>query len=96
MSNRRSDAEYAELQTAFEAGDWHPIGEPTEGVGSRITLKGGRPAGRKSPAGNTPTTSVRLPADIKASLDRQADIENVKPAEIIRRAIVEYIDRHPA
>jgi predicted transcriptional regulator len=39
---------------------------------------------------------VRLPVDIKARLDARAASEDVKPAEIIRRALVEYLDRHPA
>ncbi len=50
-----------------------------------------------SPArGRTPITSVRLPVDIEARLDARAVTEDAKPAEIIRRALVEYFDRHPA
>ena len=47
-------------------------------------------------AGKTPSTTVRLPADIKVGVDARAAAENVKSAEIIRRAVVEYLERHPA
>ena len=95
-TRRRTDAEYAELQADIEAGAWLPVSEPVAGTGAQVVLKGGRPAGRKLPSGNTPTTSVRLPVDIKARLNDRAAAEDVKPAEIIRRALVEYLDRHPA
>lgn len=94
MTTRRTD--YDALQADFEAGNWAPAAAPAEGPGAQIRLKGGRPAGRRTPAGNTPTTSVRLPADIKTRLDARAADEAVKPAEIIRRALVEYLDRHSA
>lgn len=93
MSTRRTDAEYAAMASEFEAGDREAAGPPTAGPGATIRLKNGRPAGRKIPAGNTPTTSVRLPVDVKARLDARAAEEAVKPAEIIRRALVEYLDR---
>ena len=48
------------------------------------------------PPGPHPITSVRLPVDIEARLDARAVTEDAKPAEIIRRALVEYFDRHPA
>ncbi|HMS76380.1 CopG family transcriptional regulator [Gordonia sp. (in: high G+C Gram-positive bacteria)] len=51
---------------------------------------------RRSPGGNAPTTSVLLPADIRARLESRAAAKGVKPAEIMRRALVKYLDRHSA
>lgn len=93
MSTRRTDAEYAAMADEFKAGNWQPVAPPTIGPGDAVKLKNGRPVGRKQPAGNTPTTSVRLPAEVKARLDARAADESVKPAEVIRRALVEYLDR---
>lgn len=91
---RRSDDEYQAMSDAFQAGEWRPVGEPVVGPGAFVKLKEGRPAGRREAGGNTPTTSVRLPQDIRDALDAQATEERVKPAEIIRRALVEYLERH--
>lgn len=94
--NPLEGVDYDALQADVEAGNWRAAGPPVEGAGARIRLKSGRPSGRRTPEGNTPTTSVRLPVDIKARLDTQAAVEQVKPAEVIRRALVEYLDRHSA
>ncbi|WP_422558671.1 hypothetical protein [Gordonia sp. (in: high G+C Gram-positive bacteria)] len=37
-----------------------------------------------------------MPTEIKSRLDARAASEDVRPAEIIRRALIEYLDRHPA
>ena len=64
--------------------------EPAPGSFSKAA---GRPM--KFRAG-TPDYFRSAAVDIKARLDDRAAAEDVKPAEIIRRALVEYLDRHPA
>lgn len=104
MAHRRlTDAEYAEMAEDYAT---NPL-TADEVVGplevnldhpdvAAAVLRAGRPAGGGPAQGRTPTTSVRLPVDIKTRLDQRAATEDVKPAEIIRRALVEYLDRHPA
>ncbi|MCV7192413.1 CopG family ribbon-helix-helix protein [Mycolicibacterium brumae] len=99
--HRLTDAEYAEMAADYAA---NPL-RSDEMVGPVVinpdhpdvaVLRTGRPAGGGTPQGRTPTTSVRLPVDIKTRLDAQAVAEDVKPAEIIRRALIEYLERHTA
>ncbi|MFT4086160.1 MAG: CopG family transcriptional regulator [Gordonia sp. (in: high G+C Gram-positive bacteria)] len=100
---RLTDADYAAMADDYAANPLRadetagPVEINPDHPDVNVTvLRTGRPAGGGSPRGRTPTTSVRLPADIKTRLDARAADEAVKPAEIIRRALVEYLDRHPA
>ena len=94
-----SDTEYAEMAADYAA---NPP-RTDEAIGPvdinyahpDVILAAGRPKGGGG-SGRTPTTSVRLPADMKARLQTQAATESVRPAEIIRRALAEYFDRHSA
>lgn len=92
MTVRRTESEYAAMQADFEAGNWEAVGPPEPGPGSQVQLKNGRPAGRKKAGGNTPSMSVRLPADLRTRLEERATVESVKPAEVIRRALAAYLD----
>ena len=94
MATKRSAADYAAMAEEFEAEPPRASGPISEGLGATVRLKNGRPSGRRVAAGNTPTTSVRLPQDIRDQLDEQAAAEAIKPSEIVRRAVVEYLDRH--
>ena len=91
-----TDEDYAAMAHEFETQPIIPAGPVELGPGAFIKLKNGRPAGRKTPAGRTPTTSVRLAPEIRQRLDRQASRESVASGEIIRKAVVEYLDRHEA
>ncbi|MFW0788310.1 hypothetical protein [Gordonia sp. CPCC 205333] len=62
----------AAMADEFEHGQITPAGTPEAGACAGVRLRDGRPVGRKSPGGNTPTTSVRLPASIRGRRDRQA------------------------
>ncbi|QKT05943.1 hypothetical protein HUN08_01105 [Gordonia sp. X0973] len=82
--------DYADMAADYEA---NPIRHDEVGD-VEVRLPAGRPAGGGPARGRTPTTSVRFPQPIRDRLNARADAEDVKPAEIIRRAVVEYLDRH--
>ena len=94
-SRRLTDDEYDEMAADYAANPLRAdevIG-PVEHTGAILRM--GRPT-KDAGTGKTPSTTVRLPVDIKAGVQACADAENVKPAEIIRRAVVEYLQHHPA
>lgn len=51
---------------------------------------GGRPLLGSAPAGNI---SVRFPPDLRQQLQAHARAEHVAEAEVIRRAVHDYLDR---
>lgn len=56
-----------------------------------VALKKGRPRrGRKS--GETPILSVRFPDDVRDRINDRAEKDGTAAAEVIRRAVVEYLD----
>ncbi len=92
---RLTDADYDAMAADYAANPLRPdevIGD-VEHTGTILRM--GRPA-KNAGGGKTPSTTVRFPVNIRAGIDARADAENVKPAEIIRRAVVEYLQRHPA
>ena len=94
-THRPTDADYDAMAADYAANPLRAdevIG-PIEHTGAILRM--GRPA-KDSGAGKTPSTTVRLPADINVGVDARAAADNVKSAEIIRRAVVEYLERHPA
>lgn len=52
----------------------------------------GRPLLGTSPAR---TFAVRLDPDLRMALDRRADQDGVSSAEVVRRALVTYLEREP-
>ncbi|RWA19429.1 hypothetical protein MBRU_16890 [Mycolicibacterium brumae DSM 44177] len=40
--------------------------------------------------------SVRFPSDLREGIAQRAAAESIKPAELVRRAVAEYLMRHPA
>lgn len=85
-----TDDEYAALAASYEADPPRRTG-PAE----YAELPIGRPPKGAAP-GRTPVTSIRLPNALREQLDARARAEDVKPAEVMRRALVEYLARHPA
>jgi len=55
----------------------------------------GRPRTGASKGGNTPAISIRLPETMRADIHRHAQANAVPDADIIRRAVDEYLHRHP-
>lgn len=89
-----SSADYENMADDYEA---HPV-RGTEIVGpvelGTTVLRKGRPAGFRK--GKTPGHSVRLPAALGERLAARAEFEQASQSEVIRRAVAEYLDRHPA
>lgn len=93
---KRTAAEYAAMADEFELNPPKADGPVELGAGAFVKPKDGRPVGRREPAGVTPTVSVRFPAKLREQLDKRAVVEHAPAAEVIRRAVAEYLDRHPA
>ncbi|MCV7191837.1 ribbon-helix-helix protein, CopG family [Mycolicibacterium brumae] len=90
---KRTDDAYAAMAADFEANPPAPNG-PITVYPDR--LRTGRPSGRRVATGNTPAISVRFPADLRRALDDRAGAEDAPVAEIIRRAVADYLRRHSA
>jgi hypothetical protein len=89
-----TEHDYSEWADAFESGEYRATPIETPRVdGTR--LRRGRPAKGK-PAGASPSRQVRLPQDISDRVDALAERWNVPSSEVMRAAITEYIERHPA
>lgn len=88
---RKNDAEYAAMADDYAA---HPptadevIGAPEV---DHTILRNGRPPKGTSSRGRTPTTSVRLPKELRDRVDALAKAEGVNASEIIRRATERYV-----
>lgn len=92
MTPRRTEADYAAMADDFEANPTEAISPATLGPGAFVKLKDGRPAGqRREPVGSTPTMSIRVPAPLRASLNARAEQDHVAPAEVVRRALAQYL-----
>lgn len=90
---RLTEREYAALAADYEE---HPPTE--EEIVGRVqidpaALRTGRPPKSAPRRGRTPTMSVRLPDELRERLTARADVEAVTPGEVIRRAIIEYLER---
>jgi hypothetical protein len=59
----------------------------------RVRRPGGRPLLGSAPAGNT---SVRFPPDLRDQLRARAQAEQAAEAEVIRRAVHDYLEHPPA
>ncbi|AMY20077.1 MULTISPECIES: hypothetical protein [Nocardiaceae] len=55
----------------------------------------GRPRDGAGKGRNTPAMSVRFPATMRADIHRRAQADDVPDADIVRRAVDEYLHRHP-
>ncbi|MGP9529568.1 MULTISPECIES: hypothetical protein [Micrococcaceae] len=62
-------------------------------LGSKIAVH--RAVGKPSLSGRgiSPARSVRLPADMDEKLIERAEHDQIKPSEVIRRALDEYLSR---
>lgn len=94
---RLTDADYADLADDYAT---NPItADEVIGVVSvnPAHLRMGRPAKGAERKGNTPALPVRFPQPIREELDRRVDRgESDSAAELIRVAVAEYFENHPA
>ena len=91
---RLTDAEYAEMAAGYEA---NPI-TADEILSAEINpafLPTGRPTKAAGKGGKTPVMALRLPAALRAEIkQRVAAGESRSEAELIRRALIEYLEAH--
>lgn len=88
MTARISKEDYAALSESYElepARRDEMVGEPL--------LRMGRPAAGSARRGPSPTRTVRLATDLDGRLAAYAEREHVKPSEIVRRALDDYLGR---
>lgn len=91
---RLTDVEYAELAADYEA---NPI-TADEVLAAEVNpafLPAGRPTKAAGKGGKTPVMALRLPAALRAEVkQRVAAGESRSEAELIRRALIEYLEVH--
>lgn len=92
---RRTAADYEAAADSYEAEPIRPdeLRGPIE-LGPALRM--GRPTKGTPSAGKTPTVSVRLDPKIRRKVRAIADGGGVKESEIVRRAVIEYIENHTA
>lgn len=91
----KTDTDYAALAADYEA---HP---PTadEIISIEVdpaVLRTGRPAKSADSRGKTPVLAIRLPEDIRTKLETLGRVEGAKVSELVRRAVIEYLQQHTA
>jgi acetylornithine deacetylase/succinyl-diaminopimelate desuccinylase-like protein len=93
---RLTDARYAEIADSCEAES--PSQDEVRSIEvDPAVLRSGRPTKGAPTLGKTPVLPIRLPDTIRAELDHRVKAgESDSASELIRRAIVEYFERHPA
>ncbi|WP_166905935.1 hypothetical protein [Mycobacterium sp. DL440] len=88
---KNEPVDYAALSRAVESGDYVVSGPLEDGA----TLRMGRPAKGAQSAGKTPNLTVRVDPSIRGILQAIADDKGVKESEIVRQAVLEFIECHP-
>lgn len=64
---------------------------------SPALLRKGRPAKGTPSAGKTPALTIRLPGVVRREVDSRAEAGwSDSASELIRLALIEYFDNHPA
>ena len=93
---RLTDEDYAEMAADYAA---NPI-TADEIISIEINpayLRAGRPAKGTAKTGRTPVMTIRLPEQLRTEIAGRIDAgECSSISELIRVALVEYFDNHPA
>jgi hypothetical protein len=90
----RSDADYADMAASYGA-EPPTVDEVVSIEVSPAVLRMGRPAKGATATGKTPVLAIRLPEALRAELTRRAKARGSSASELIRLALIEYLDRHP-
>lgn len=85
------EARLAAFADELERGDHRAVPGTLDGV----LLRRGRPATAAAGRGKSPVRTVRLPRDLDDRLAEYADEAASTPSEVLRQAVIEYMDRHP-
>lgn len=94
-SKRLTDADYEDLADSYEAEP--PRADEILSIEvDPARLHIGRPAASTEPAGRTPALPVRLPTPIRGEMKHRVKIGAERnESELVRKALVEYFERHP-
>ena len=91
----RTDADYAAASDAWDDGP--PADATMRSIEIGPALRMGRPTKGTPAAGKTPTVPVRLPEPIRIEIAHRVQAgQAATTSELIRKAVVEYLERHPA
>jgi hypothetical protein len=64
-----------------------------EEIAARAAVRRGRPSLTR-PGVHSPQISVRVNPDLRAAVQELADDEGIRPADLFRRALEEYVQSH--
>lgn len=89
-----TEHDYTQWADAFESGQYRatPVEAPHVDA---VRLRRGRPP-KGIQSQRSPSRQVRLPQDVSDQVDALAERWHVPSSEVMRAAITEYIQRHPA
>jgi hypothetical protein len=94
---RLTSAEYAEMSADCAANP--PTADEVTSIEalSPAVLRQGRPTKGTPTTGRTPVMTVRLPTDIRNEVQHRVSAGEARSeGELVRRAVVEYFENHPA
>jgi Ribbon-helix-helix protein, copG family len=86
---KRSAEDYAGMSAAVESGAY-----TASGLEMGPSLQMGRPVGGQH-RGSSPTRTVRMSVELDLRLEAYAEAVHMSPSEVMRRAVDEYLNRHP-
>jgi hypothetical protein len=91
----RTEAEYEELARSYAAEPIRADEVRSVEIGPAL-LRMGRPA-KGTRTGKTPPLTIRLPEALRAEIAHRVEAgESGSESELVRRAVIEYVERHPA
>lgn len=93
MTEVKHDPALDALSDDFERGDFELVPATVEVAPAPHSLPMGRPA---EPRGASPLRAVRLPKSLDEQLASYVNRSGESASAVVRAAISEYLDRHPA
>lgn len=93
MAENKHDPALDALADDFERGDFELVPGTAESAPPPHSLPMGRPS---QPRGSSPLRAVRLPKALDEQLTSYARTHGESTSAVVRAAISEYLDRHPA
>ncbi len=93
MDDTKRDPALDALADDFERGNFDLAPDSTEATPAPHSLPMGRPS---APRGASPLRAVRLPQALDEKLSSYAEQHGTSASAVVRAAISEYLERHPA
>jgi hypothetical protein len=91
---RPTPADYEELARSYAT---EPVrADEVVSIETGPALRMGRPAKGTTSTGKTPLLTIRLPEPIRIEVEHRVKAgESATASELVRKAVVEYLERHP-